>query len=253
MLETAVAEVDYATGLDPRQFDVELCAQRDLAGDRPGARVEAEAAVAALQRLDVVVAPDTVQLLDQLTAEPSSPMRSQVATSRDGGWQGRAAHAALVRLPGLEGSRLSRRPDRQHWCRAPCTDLVDRAEGVDPNGIDRPRGRRRRAARHAGAECLPAPHRSAAPEADEAIESGMHARAEAIQEELDQLVAQLAAAFGLGGRDRAPPPPPSGAAQRLACRPGGDRQARRGASRGGCGAGSPRQDRAVLLVHPGRR
>ena len=39
-------------------------------------------------------------------------------------------------------------------------------------------------------------------QADEAIECGMFERAEAIQAELDQLVAQLAKAFGLGGRDR---------------------------------------------------
>ena len=39
-------------------------------------------------------------------------------------------------------------------------------------------------------------------EADEAIEAGMLDRAEVIQDELDQLVAQLAAAFGLGGRER---------------------------------------------------
>ena len=39
-------------------------------------------------------------------------------------------------------------------------------------------------------------------EADEAIETGMLERAEAVEAELDQLVAQLAAAFGLGGRDR---------------------------------------------------
>jgi hypothetical protein len=82
-------------------------------------------------------------------------------------------------------------------------DLVDRVEGVDPNGLDR------RALGDAG-ELLDTQARTAyrhrieslRSEADDAIAAGMLERAVAIQEELDQLVAQLAAAFGLGGRDR---------------------------------------------------
>ena len=39
-------------------------------------------------------------------------------------------------------------------------------------------------------------------EIDEALEAGADQRAESLQAELDQLVAQLAQAFGLGGRSR---------------------------------------------------
>ena len=57
VLEAAVAEVDpVRLAWIHANLLVELARLRDLAGDAPGARVEAEAAVAALQRLDVVVA-----------------------------------------------------------------------------------------------------------------------------------------------------------------------------------------------------
>jgi hypothetical protein len=88
-------------------------------------------------------------------------------------------------------------------CERHALDLVDRLEGIDPGRLDR------RALGDAG-ELLDTKARSAyrhriealRAEADEAIGAGMLERAEAIEIELDQLVAQLAAAFGLGGRDR---------------------------------------------------
>jgi len=83
-------------------------------------------------------------------------------------------------------------------------DLVDRVEGVSVEGIDRRRlgdagpmldGRARTAYRRRIEDLRT--------EVDEVLEAGAVERAEALQEELDELVAELARAFGLGGRERA--------------------------------------------------
>jgi hypothetical protein len=82
-------------------------------------------------------------------------------------------------------------------------DLVDRVEGIERDGPSRRHlgdagpvldSRARTEYRHR-IEALRA-------EADEALAAGRLDRAEAIEEELGQLVGQLAEAFGLGGRDR---------------------------------------------------
>ncbi len=98
--------------------------------------------------------------------------------------------AELVARPGVERHAL---------------DLVDRVEGVAAvdAGLDRRHlgdagelldGRARTAYRHR-IEALRA-------EIDDALASGAAEQAERLQAELDQLVAQLAQAFGLGGRSR---------------------------------------------------
>ncbi|MDQ4090470.1 MAG: transcriptional regulator, partial [Actinomycetota bacterium] len=95
--------------------------------------------------------------------------------------------AELVRNPGVERHAL---------------DLVDRVEGVTA-GVDRRRlgdagelldTQARTAYRHR-IEALRA-------EIEDALDMGAEDRAEALQAELDQLVGQLAQAFGLGGRSR---------------------------------------------------
>ena len=98
--------------------------------------------------------------------------------------------AELLQSPGIERHAL---------------DLVDRVERAAPDGlpVDRRRlgdagevldARARTAYRHR-IEALRA-------EIDDAFESGADERAQALQGELDQLVGQLAQAFGLGGRSR---------------------------------------------------
>ena len=97
--------------------------------------------------------------------------------------------AELVACPGAERHAL---------------DLVDRVEGIAPSG-----GVDRRALGDAGA-VLDAQARLAyrhrierlRAEADDALASDQLETAEACQAELDQLVSQLARAYGLGGRDR---------------------------------------------------
>jgi hypothetical protein len=96
----------------------------------------------------------------------------------------------LVRNPGAERHAL---------------DLVDQVEGLQP-AADAPDRRRLGDA----GELLDTKSRTAyrhriealRSEIDDALEAGADDRAERLQTELDQLVAELARAFGLGGRDR---------------------------------------------------
>ena len=83
-------------------------------------------------------------------------------------------------------------------------DLVDRVEGV-PSPADPTGGSWATPARCSMPRRGPAyRHRveQLRADADDALAAGQLETAEAKQDELDQLVAQLAQAFGLGGRDR---------------------------------------------------
>ena len=112
LLESEVAEVDpvrlawiHATLL------VELAHLRDLAGDVAGARLEAAAAAAAFERLDVVVAAETTQLLDRLTGRSDGVRSSSGHRNAGARWQvvERRPRRRPCSHPGLEGPRLSRR------------------------------------------------------------------------------------------------------------------------------------------------
>jgi hypothetical protein len=184
---------------------IELARQRDRAGDAAGARLDAAAAVAALRPLDVVVPAETTPLLDRLTGRAVQPAPSAgVATlARDGKWWTVACGGARARMQDSKGLCYVADLIAHPGCERHALDLVDRVEGIDPGGLDR------RALGDAGALLdnkarTAYRHRIEAlrSEADDAIEAGMLERAEAIQDELDQLVGQLAAAFGLGGRER---------------------------------------------------
>jgi tetratricopeptide (TPR) repeat protein len=193
---------------------LDLARWRDAVGDRAGAGIDAKAAAALLGGLDVVVEGGDVALLERLVGSPSgsgvsgagaaAPASRTAELAREGkGWvasyAGRSVRlrdtkglrylAVLVASPGVERHAL---------------DLVDRVEGVAASGgVDRRAlgdagnlldGRARTAYRHRIEQL-----RS---EADDALAAGRLETAEACQAELDQLVAQLSAAFGLGGRDR---------------------------------------------------
>lgn len=190
----------------------DLARLHDAAGDAAAARVEAARAAAAFGALDVVVAPADAALLARLQAPAATATTARPATlTADGtGWtiafgdtraripasKGMSYLAVLVGNPGAERHAL---------------DLVDGVEGVSGEGIDRRRlgdagpmldGRARTAYRRR-IEDLRA-------DVEEALETGAVERAEALQEELDVLVAELARAFGLGGRER----PASSAAEK---------------------------------------
>lgn len=98
--------------------------------------------------------------------------------------------AELLHSPGVERHAL---------------DLVDRVEGVGPDHL----GVGRRQLGDAG-ELVDTRARSAyrhriealRAQIDDALDAGADGHAEVLQAELDQLVGQLAQAFGLGGRSR---------------------------------------------------
>ena len=188
---------------------LDLVRLHELAGNPAAAKVEAARAGAALAGLDVVVQADHVALLERFgVAAPRGaggrPRRTATLAPDDRGWvvscgetrarlgdtKGLRYLAELLRIPGVERHAL---------------DLVDRVEGVvlGEGAPDRRHlgdagelvdARARKAYRHR-IEALRG-------EIEDALEAGAAERAEALQEELDQLVAQLAQAFGLDGRSR---------------------------------------------------
>jgi tetratricopeptide (TPR) repeat protein len=205
MLEDAIDVVD------PRELPwlrvtllLQAAALRERTGDHAGAVVDARSATAALGALDATLRPEDAALVARLVGPTGSQRDRRTAVlAGEGRWwtatdagtavrlrdtKGLAYLAALVAAPGVERHAL---------------DLVDAVEGVDPGGVDR------RSLGDAGA-VLDGPARAAyrrrieelRSACDDELAAGRLERAEALEEELQQLVEQLAGAFGLGGRDR---------------------------------------------------
>ncbi|MPY93325.1 MAG: hypothetical protein GEV08_09730 [Acidimicrobiia bacterium] len=187
-------------------LQLDLAQLRHRAGDELAARVDAEAAAAVLATLDVVVPPGATAVLDRLL-----PARRATRLGADtaelvplGRWWVASHGGTSVRLADTKGLRYLAELVASPGVERHALDLVDRVEGVPPAG-----GVGRRALGDAG-ELLDSDlqvdyrHRVEAlrAEAGEALAAGQLETAEAHQAELDQLVAQLAQAFGLGGRDR---------------------------------------------------
>jgi tetratricopeptide (TPR) repeat protein len=198
---------------------VELARLRERTGDVSTAVIDAKAAAAILTGLDVAVPPDDAALLHRLAgdrpraatsaagspgSDDGAPEPGVAVLARQGkGWRVSAGGTSAV-LADTKGLRYLVELIAAPGVERHALDLVDRTEGVDPTGaIDR------RALGDAGA-LLDGAARAAyrhrieelRSEAEELIAMGAHDRAEAVQAELDALVAQLAQAFGLGGRDR---------------------------------------------------
>ncbi len=207
-LETTVDQ------LDTRQLPwlraallIDLARLRDQTGDTAGATLDAKAAGAALAALDVVVTPDDVALLERLGPERARavglPPRPPSSHQR-GKWWVASFGGSSVRLPDTKGLRYLAELIACPGSERHALDLVDRVEGVAPSG-----GIDRRALGDAGT-VLDAQARLAyrhrierlRADADDALASDQLETAEACQAELDQLVSQLARAYGLGGRDR---------------------------------------------------
>jgi hypothetical protein len=124
--------------------------------------------------------------------------------SREGKWWVASIAGSSARLQNSKGlaylAELIAQPGRERHV----LELVDEVEGrAEPGGVDR------RALGDAG-PALDAEARSAYRRrveqlraiADEALSAGQLEAAEAAQDEIEKLVAELARAFGLGGRDR---------------------------------------------------
>jgi hypothetical protein len=188
---------------------IDLARLNDRAGDRADAVVEARAAAALLARLDVVVPADDAVLLGRLGVEieprPAS-VGSRVATlARDGAWWTAGCDDTRARLHDTKGLRYLADLVSHPGTERHVLDLVDVVEGVpaDHNGVDRHR------LGDAG-ELLDAQGRAAyrhrisalRDQVEEALAVEDDDRAAAAQTELDALVAELARAFGLGGRDK---------------------------------------------------
>lgn len=190
------------------RLHLDLAHQLVDADDKPAATVEARAAAALLARLDVMLPAADRQLLDQLAPEKSKATPGGgprcASLRRDGPWWTAVCGETSARLRHTKGlaylAELVAHPDAERHA----FDLVDLVEGVSAApGLDRRRlgdagplldGRSRDAYRRRVALLNDEVEDALAVEDDE--------RAAAAQKELDALVAELARAFGLGGRER---------------------------------------------------
>jgi hypothetical protein len=185
-------------------LQIELARRRWSAGDEALAALDAASAAAIMETLDVVVDPDDRELLRYFGARDRRESAPPVAAlMRDARWWLVSVGGASVRLPDSKGLRYLAELVASVDVERHALDLVDRIEGVERGGADRRAigdagevlDARARAAYRAKVEALRA-------DIDDALEAEQLERAETLQVELDLLVAQLAGAFGLGGRDR---------------------------------------------------
>ncbi len=180
---------------------VQLARVHDAAGEPARALDAARSAEAAFAALDATPAAADRALLDRILA--GSDVTAHLI--RDGDWWSAACAGTTVRLRDTKGLRYVAELVASPGVERHVLDLVDRVEGVDPEGgIDRRRlgdagqpldGKARTAYRHRIEEL-----RS---DIEDALAEGRLDAAERLQAELDELVRQLAHAFGLGGRSRA--------------------------------------------------
>lgn len=175
--------------------------------DPAAAAVDAKAAASSLAALDVVVPPADAALIERLSgltpsARPATTSGTAELRRDHRGWL--VSHdGTSVRLPDTKGIRYLAALVEAAGAERHALDLVDRIEGVDAGGLDR------RALGDAG-ELLDSSARTAyrhrieelRADIDDALEAQQFDKAEQLQAELDQLVGQLAQAFGLGGRER---------------------------------------------------
>ena len=186
---------------------LDLARLRDQSGDVVTAAIDAKAAAAVLASLDVTLAPADAALLERLVPPaPSARTLTQTASlTRDKAWWVASFGGSSVRLQDTKGIRYLAELVACAGVERHVLDLVDRVEGVASaaDGLDR------RALGDAG-EVLDTRARTAyrhrieqlRADADDALAAGCLEAAEEHQAELDLLVAQLAQAFGLGGRSR---------------------------------------------------
>ncbi|MGH9271983.1 MAG: hypothetical protein ACRDZ2_11990, partial [Ilumatobacteraceae bacterium] len=181
---------------------IELARQRLRCGDRAGAAADASAARAALAQLDVVLGSGDVDLLAGLGRKQATRSVATAELVDGGSWWTATCDGVSVRLSDTKGlgylAELMANPGAERHA----LDLVDRVEGVEA-GIDR------RTFGDAG-PLLDSAARTAyrrrieqlRADAEDALAEERLEDAETARAELDQLVGQLAQAFGLGGQAR---------------------------------------------------
>jgi hypothetical protein len=206
-LAGAIATVEAALdGLPPTGVPwlrltllVDLVRLHDRAGNRAAATVEAGRATAALAGLDVVLPAGDLALLQRVAARVPAP-RAATLACEDRSWVV-AFDDLRCRLPDTKGLRYLAELVHNPGVERHALDLVDRVEGL--GAVDRRRLGDAGELLDTGARTAYR-HRIEAlrGEIDDALAIGNEDRDEALQGELDALVAQLAQAFGLGGRSR---------------------------------------------------
>lgn len=185
---------------------IELTRIHDALGDRAAAQVEARAALTLLSSLDVTLGPADTALLEALGETEAARRRPKSTASLQGSdkWWTVSCGNLSARLPDAKGLRYLAELVACPGVERHALDLVDRIEGVDAEqNVDRK-------ALGGALPCIDAQARASYRRriealrnaTTEALEHGQLEAAEAAQAELDQLVAQLAQAFGLGGRER---------------------------------------------------
>jgi tetratricopeptide (TPR) repeat protein len=203
----ALADVDLP--LLQMGLHLDLARLHESGGDRADAVLEARAASALLARLDVVLTPEDAAVLDRLgsdnRARPVSVACRVATLARDGDWWTAGCGDTKVRLRDTKGIRYLADVVAHPGIERHALDLVDLVEGVAAadTGLDR------RKLGDAG-ELLDAHSRTLyrrrvadlSDQVEDALDAGDDDRAAQLQSELDALIAQLARAFGLGGRER---------------------------------------------------
>ena len=193
---------------------VDLARWRERAGDAAGARLDARSAAALLRDLDVVLEPADRELLERLASGGAGGSGGCGDRHGPRGAWSSPATAAAGRSPTAACGRASADSKGLRYLAVlrGASRVSSTTRSTSSTGS---RGWRRRAASTAAAwatpaSCSTAQARSAyrlrveelRADIDEALEAGRLESAEALQAELDALVAELARAFGLGGRDR---------------------------------------------------
>jgi tetratricopeptide (TPR) repeat protein len=174
----------------------------EQAGNRAAAIVEAARATSVLAGLDVAL-PAGDRALLQRFARTAGPTGMTALLTHDGGVWSVSSDGVRARLPATKGLRYLAELIRAPGVERHVLDLVDAVEGVAVDGPDRHHlgdagelldSAARRAYRHQVEELRTA--------VEEALADGADDRAAALQRQCDELVGQLAAAFGLSGRSR---------------------------------------------------
>ncbi len=179
---------------------------REAVGDATGAQLDAKAATTTLARLDVVVGDADRGLLARLLSSDTPPPASgdsaaaRVLARTSRGWVVTAS-GATAQVGNTKGIRylaaLLERPGTERHA----LDLVDAVEGVGATNR-RDLGTAGPAADTAARADYRHKIEQLRAEIDDALAAHALDRAEALQGEIDALVAHLSAAFGLGGKNR---------------------------------------------------
>lgn len=178
---------------------LELARRHEERGDQQAAEADRRAALMLVEGLDVTLPAEPAAPAPSSTADPST-----AGMRREGRWWEVTGDGTTVRLADTKGLRylagLVARPGVERHV----LDMVDEVEGVDPDRqVDRRKlgdagemsdAAARRAYRRRVEEL-----RS---DADDALARGDPDGAEAVEGEISALVAQLAAAYGVGGSGR---------------------------------------------------